>query len=100
VFTTTTVPEAPIVLKADGENTTAPFQLKGGNYKSTWQTFGPGDCYHSANLYPGSVSLMSAEGITSGETFVPNIKAGEYYVKVITGPVPRCRWQITLTRAA
>lgn len=103
--TTTTVPattvptEAPIVLKADGDTTTAPFRLQGGNYSAKWQTLGPGDCYHGGHLMPGSfANLVNAQGITSGETYVPGVKAGEYYVRMITGPAPRCRWQVTLTK--
>lgn len=92
--------EAPVVLAADGANATAPFYLAGGTYRSTWQTFGPGDCYHSAKLKPGFlVDVMTASGISQGETYVYDIEPGEYYVDVITGPSPRCRWQITLTPA-
>ena len=90
--------EAPIVLAADGANTTAPFHLAGGTYRSTWQTFG--DCYYSSHLEPGFlVEVMNASAISQGETYVYDVEPGEYRVNVITGPSPRCRWQITLTPA-
>lgn len=92
--------EAPVVLTADGANVTAPFRLAGGTYKSTWQTFGPHDCYHGGKLNGGTYgTVMTAQGITQGETYVYDVEPGEYYVEVFTGPSPNCRWQITLTPA-
>lgn len=90
--------ESPIVLEGTGQTETAPFRLNGGRYRSTWETFN--DCYYSAELEPGLfVTVLNAQGATTGETFINNVKAGEYYVDMITGPAPRCRWKITLTKA-
>lgn len=100
VAPTTAAAEQPIIVKGQGQTQTAPFQLRGGRYKSTWQTFN--DCYYNASLKPGgslSLTLLNADGATTGETFVNGVKAGEQYVDVITGPAPRCRWKITLQRA-
>lgn len=95
--TTTTLVEAPVMLSGDGKTQTAPFRLAGGRYKSTWQTFN--DCAYYGHLYPGRAEPLTADGATTGETFMNDVKAGEYYVDMNTGPVPRCRWQITLQRA-
>jgi hypothetical protein len=89
---------AAIVLKYDGVQDTAPFQLQGGRYRSRWETFD--DCEYFGDLKPGNFPyVLRAASAVSGETFINNVKAGEYYVHMNTGPVPKCRWQITLERA-
>ena len=98
---TTTVPpattrEAPLVLQGDGNLNTPPFRLNGGTYRSRWQTFG--DCTYYGHLEPMNDYVVNASTATTGETYVYNVKAGEYHVSMNTGSAPRCRWQITLER--
>lgn len=95
--TTTAAASAAVVLKADGQQDTAPFHLDSGRYKSTWQAFD--DCEYFGDLKPGNFPyVLRAARVASGQTFINGVKSGEYYIHMNTGPSPECRWQITLER--
>ena len=42
--------------------------------------------------------MFTADAATTGETYVYNVKTGDYHLDVNTGPAPRCRWHVTLER--
>lgn len=90
-----------VEVAADGEHNTAPFELAGGRYVVEYAF--ASDCYYSARLIPvddGAYGEALATGTdaVSGTTNVYRVKAGTYYVRMITGPVPGCPWRIVLTR--
>jgi hypothetical protein len=45
------------------------------------------------------VDLGTGTGPIEGDANAYNVEAGDYYVRVITGPAPDCPWELTLTPA-
>jgi hypothetical protein len=104
--------EGPIILAGRGSQTTDPFYLAGGTYRSDWSAWGEAaeypPCTHSAELMAvdpsdaetplGHVSDLAnlvhvpATG-ASAESYVYNVKPGDYYVDVNSA----CGWQIGLS---
>jgi hypothetical protein len=69
-----------------------------GDYVVSWTTLG--SCYYSADLVVGDSSGKTAFTATealSGTGNIYDLKAADYYLRVITGPAPRCGWSVTLT---
>jgi hypothetical protein len=103
----------PIILAGMGSQTTDPFYLAGGTYRSEWSAWGPAPeyppCTHSAELMAvdpdnaetslghvadlASLVHVPATG-ASDERYVSNVKAGDYYLHVTSA----CGWQIALGR--
>ncbi len=84
-----------VTMAADGDGNSAQFHLE-GDYAVSWQT--TGDCSYYADLEGAShEGLFSASAAATGDGFVYSMPAGNYYVQMITGPVPRCPWTVTLT---
>jgi hypothetical protein len=104
--------EAPIILSGLGNQTTDPFYLAGGTYRSNWAAWGAAPeyppCTHSAELM--AVDLANAETSlghvtdlvtlvhvpatgASDAKYVYNVKPGDYYLDVTSA----CGWQIALT---
>jgi hypothetical protein len=108
---TTTLPSTPtpppppesVTLSSGGQQATAPFHLEGGRYTVHYR-FG-GNCYYGADLESTSADASVHEdvgtgmGPVEGDTNIYGIESGEYYVDMITGPVPDCPWEIVLTAA-
>ncbi|MGI9147440.1 MAG: hypothetical protein ACR2IK_12940 [Chloroflexota bacterium] len=103
---------APIILAGMGSQTTNPFYLAGGTYRSDWSAWGKGPeyppCTHSAELMavdPGNAetSLGQVTNLAnlvhvpatgaSDATYVYNVKPGDYYLHVTSA----CGWQIALS---
>ena len=104
--------EAPIVLMGIGSQTTNPFYLAGGTYRSDWSAWGKAPeyppCTHSAELM--AVDTANAETSlghvtdlanlvqvpatgASQASYVYNVKPGDYYLDVTSA----CAWQIALS---
>jgi len=106
--------ETPITRAGLGTQTTDPFYLAGGTYRSDWSAWGetPADppCTHSIELMAvdpanaetalGNVSDLAtlvhvpATGASS-MSYLYNLKPGEYYLDVESA----CGWQIALSPA-
>jgi hypothetical protein len=99
-------PPETVTLTGEGEMSTDPFDLAGGDYKVAFDF--QGSCYYSATMYeqdaePGSIDgipeeVGSGDGPVAGDTNAYRVESGSHYVRVITGPPPGCPWTITLTR--
>lgn len=76
----------------EGETIGTEKRILGGDYKISWETFG--NCYYSADLSSGE-SLFTAGDLASSNSYLYDLAEGEYFLKVITGPVPNCPWQIS-----
>jgi hypothetical protein len=93
-----------LTLEGGGDMSTDPFQLDGGRY-AVHYSFG-GDCYYGASLEVTSGDTLAMHdlgtgtGPVEGDTNAYNVKTGEYYARVITGPAPDCPWMITVTAAS
>jgi hypothetical protein len=103
---------APIILAGLGSQTTAPFYLAGGTYRSDWSAWGEAPefppCTHSAELMavdPGNAETslghvsdlanlvhVPATG-ASDASYIYNVKPGDYYLDVNFA----CGWQIALS---
>lgn len=86
----------PVTFSGEGQTDTTK-QPMSGDYSVSWQTLG--DCYYGADLEDGGHDILSAEGVGSGTTNVYGLEPSEYYLQMITGPVPSCGWTITFTPA-
>jgi hypothetical protein len=104
--------DAPIILAGMGSQTTEPFYLPGGTYRSDWSAWGEAaefpPCTHSAELMavdPGNAETsrghvtdlanlvhVPATG-ASGASYVYNVKPGDYYLDVNSA----CGWQFALS---
>jgi hypothetical protein len=105
-------PDAPIILIGIGSQTTDPFYLAGGTYRTVWSAWGEAPefppCTHSVELLAvdpvnaetslGHVSDLAnlvhvpATGASSA-SYVYNLKPGDYYLDVESA----CAWQIALS---
>ncbi len=87
-----------VTLSGDGDGNTAPFELAGGDYYVTLTTRGP--CYYAVDLNPlpdgRRTSLPRMDEAGQADTYLYGVEAGRYYVSVITGPPPRCGWELDL----
>jgi hypothetical protein len=97
VEVTTSEPETatPLSFTLAGVGNTAKAEM-GGDYSFQWETVG--DCYYSADLEDGNTSLFAADDATSGTGYVYDLKSGDYFVQMITGPAPGYGWTITFTQ--
>jgi hypothetical protein len=104
--------DAPIILTGIGSQTTDPFYLAGGTYRSDWSAWGEAPeyppCTHSAELMAvdpanaetslGHVTNLAklvqvpATG-ASATSYVYNVKPGDYFLDVDSA----CGWQIALS---
>ena len=104
--------QEPIILAGLGSQTTDPFYLAGGTYRSDWSAWGEHPdyppCTHSAELLAvdpanaetslGHVSDLAdlahipATG-ASYTIYIYNIKSGDYYLDVAS----ECAWQIAIS---
>jgi hypothetical protein len=112
--TATVVPtdDLPIIYAGTGSQTTEPFYLAGGTYRSHWAAWGNAPeyppCTHSAELRAIDPANATASGGyvadlarrvsvpatgASAESYVVNLKAGDYYLYVSSA----CAWQIALS---
>jgi hypothetical protein len=100
-----------IVLTGVGNQTTAPFYLAGGTYRSEWAAWGEAaefpPCTHSAELRavdpanaatpPSHVTdlakLVHVPATGGSGASVLNLKPGDYYLDVASA----CSWQIALS---
>ena len=93
LVTTASAKSAIIRLSGTGQTNTDPFVLKAGSYKATLKVTGPCFYFTSLESTAGGSSLNTIANATAKETVTSNlygVKAGEYYVQVITGPAPSC----------
>jgi hypothetical protein len=103
--------EGPIILSGMGSQTTDPFYLAGGTYRSDWAAWGEAPefppCTHSAELKavdPGNAQMPLGHGAdlanlvhvpatgASYTSYVYNVAPGDYYLDVASA----CGWQISL----
>jgi hypothetical protein len=96
-------PEPPesVTFSAQGQQTSAPQNLRGGNYKVHY-VFG-GDCAYYASLKGVSngvdkLDLATGSSKTAGDTYAYGLPSGAVYIDMNTGPSPSCPWTITLTK--
>jgi hypothetical protein len=101
--------ETPVVFAGVGSRTTEHFHLAGGTYHGLWSAWGqtPNDppCTHSVELMavdPANGTNATGHVIdlaalvhvpstgASDETYVINVKPGEYYLGVTSA----CAWQV------
>lgn len=79
---------------ASGEQNTAPFELRGGNYRVLLQI--SGECYYSFRLVSladdSGERLISADEPGDYDSYVYGVEAGTFYLSVNTGPSPSCPW--------
>jgi hypothetical protein len=70
-----------------------------GSYKVNWKT--EGNCYYSGDLKGGElasfdyINAFSVQDPAEGTSNLYDIPAGQYFLKVITGPTPMCPWSVT-----
>jgi hypothetical protein len=105
-------PPAPIIYTGMGIQTTAPFYLAGGTYRTQWSAWERAPeyppCTHSAELMavdPANATGSQGHVIelarlvqvpatgASDEGFVINVKPGQYFFEVNS----ECAWQIAIT---
>jgi hypothetical protein len=105
-------PDVPVVHVGKGRQTSAPFHLTGGTYRSVWSAWGEAadfpPCAHLVQLMavdPANgdasnghvVDLVKVESIpatgASAEIYLINIKPGDYYLNVVSA----CAWQVELS---
>lgn len=112
--TATPTAEAPIIVAGSGSQTSEPFHLAGGTYRTDWSAWGAAaeypPCMHSAELVAlaadGSMASPSPSAKAelthlvdvpatgaSGEIYVYNVAAGDYELNVRSA----CSWQIALS---
>jgi hypothetical protein len=104
--------DAAIIFSGLGSQTTDPFYLAGGTYRSDWSAWGEAPefppCTHSAELMAidpanaetslghvadlASLVHVPATG-ASYSSYVYNVKPGDYYLDVASA----CGWQIALS---
>jgi len=95
-----TIPDEPkLTLTISGDNgNTAPFTLNAGNYKVNYTIYK--DCFYGGRLTSVDdsyvESLLSSPEVGSGETYIYNLPANNYYISMITGG--GCKWDITFTQ--
>ena len=104
--------DAPIIVTGVGRQTTDPFYLVGGTYRSNWSAWGEAaefpPCTHSAELMavdPANAETSLGQVIdlanhvqvpatgASQANDVYNVKPGDYYLDVNS----ECAWQISLS---
>jgi len=88
-----------ITIEGGGDGNSAPFYLAGGEYLAT-VTFG-GNCTYYIDLKDTtgeqrSKDVGSALEALTLENFLYGVNEGRYFLSVISGPVPRCPWSVTL----
>ena len=89
-----------IELEGKGDGATRSFRLNGGSYRVATRV--SGECYYSFTLSNPSTG-STVERITtmsdpeSTAVMLHGIRAGSYYVEVITGPAPACPWTQVFT---
>jgi len=72
-----------------------------GSYKVIWRT--EGTCYYSGDLKGGNlasfdfINAFSVQDSAEGTTNIYDLAAGEYFLKVTTGPTPNCPWSVAFT---
>jgi hypothetical protein len=91
------IPTPTVALSGDGQQNTEKVALE-GDYKVSWTTLG--SCYYSAYLMTEGgqrEQAFTATEALSGMSNVYGLRAGDYYLDVITGPAPRCGWSVSLT---
>lgn len=100
----TSSPEPPadgrvaVTFTLTGDGNTPPQQME-GTYSVVWET--QGDCYYSAEIVSsaGEEDLFTADAVTTGTSYVYDLRASSWHVEMITGPAPRCGWTITFSPA-
>jgi hypothetical protein len=88
-----------VTIEGGGDGNSAPFYLAGGEYRAT-VTFG-GNCVYYIDLEDTtgeqrSKDVGNASEALTLENFLYEVKEGRYFLSVISGPVPRCPWSVTL----
>lgn len=84
-----------------GDGRTSAVEMAGGNYVVSYDF--EGDCFHGGHLrradgsLSGAKSLASGSGPMRGTDHIYGVKAGRYFVEMISGSAPGCPWQIVLT---
>lgn len=98
----TTSPEpVSITLAGDGKQNTEPFALPAGAYEASYDY--RAECTYYGDLRPSDGGYLfdadvgRGSGPVSGTTNLYDIDEGSYYVRMNTGPAPRCPWTVTLT---
>ena len=95
-----TMPDEPkLTLTISGDNgNTAPFTLNAGNYKLDFTTYE--DCFYGGRLNTVddsySESIIRTSEIGSGENYLYNLTANDYYVSMTSAA--DCKWDITFTQ--
>ena len=89
--TNTTDERREIIYSGQGETNGTVKKIFTGNYKVNWIT--QGECYYSARLSSGD-RIFSVDGTASGFDYLYDIKEGDYFLSMITGPSPSCPWSI------
>ena len=95
-----TMPDEPkLTLTISGDNgNTAPFTLNAGNYKLDFTTYE--DCFYGGRLNTVddsySESIIRTSEIGSGENYLYNLTANDYYVSMTSAG--DCKWDITFTQ--
>jgi len=100
------VHQEPVTVTGTGIQKSAPFHLEAGTYLVTW-TATPSNaqgCYHGASLQSTNPDtpifellaneLLDSGAPKSGQTFIYNLDAGDYYVDASSG----CAWSFTFTQ--
>ena len=104
--------ETPIIVSGVGSQTTDPFYLAGGTYRSNWAAWGEAPefppCTHSAELMAvdtanAETSLVHVTHLAdlvqvpatgaSHASYLYNLQPGDYYLDVSSA----CAWQIALS---
>jgi hypothetical protein len=102
----------PIIYAGTGTQTTPPFYLAGGTYRTLWSAWEKAPeyppCTHSAELMAVDAANATASGGhvvdlarlvhvpatgASDESYVINVEPGDYYLAVESA----CSWQIAIT---
>lgn len=88
-----------LTIEGGGSGNSPPFELAGGDYLVSI-TFGA-DCTYYIDLEDASGNSRrqefgSALEALTVENFIYGVSEGRYYLRVTSGPPPRCPWRLTL----
>ena len=96
----------PVEVKGSGQKASAPFHLDGGAYRAEWSMNGKAEGYRKIALKPTDdtsilrvntiMDSLGETGGTSAETYIYNVKPGDYYLDVRAPS----GWKVTLTPIA
>jgi hypothetical protein len=89
-----------ITIEGGGDGNSAPFDLAGGDYLASVR-FGA-NCTYFIDLEDVGREIRLRHKIASAldaqtqENFLYVVTPGRYFIRVTSGPAPRCPWSVTL----